>query len=124
GCYRYHRETSPNLDWLAGEGLRFENVYVSDAPCLPSRTALFSGRFGFHNGVVNHGGTAAQPFPQPDRGVADVFHNTGWMMALRRAGFRTTSISSFAERHAAGHLDAGFNEVHMTGRQGMDVADD
>lgn len=124
GCYGYRRETSPNIDALAAEGSRFTNTYVSDAPCLPSRTALFCGRFGFHNGVVNHGGTAAQPFPQPNRGVADVFHDTGWMAALRKAGFRTVSVSSFAERHAAWHWYAGFNEVYNTGKEGMDVADD
>ncbi|MFN2111024.1 MAG: sulfatase-like hydrolase/transferase, partial [Anaerolineae bacterium] len=69
GCYGYHRNTSPNLDALAQNGVRFKNCYTSDAPCLPSRTALWSGRFGFHTGVVNHGGTAAQPFVEgPSRG--------------------------------------------------------
>ena len=44
GCYGYHRDTSPNIDRLAQDAVRFENNYVSDAPCLPSRTALWSGR--------------------------------------------------------------------------------
>src|SRR5690554_6913528 len=83
GCYGYHRDTSPTIDALAAEGVRFDHVYVSDAPCLPSRTALWSGRFGFHTGVVNHGGTAAQPFVDPNRWVTDAFHSTGWMAALR-----------------------------------------
>ena len=39
--------------------MRFDEYYCSDAPCLPSRAALFSGRFGIHNGISNHGGTAA-----------------------------------------------------------------
>ena len=62
GCYGYHRNPSPTIDALALEGVRFKNVYVSDAPCLPSRTALWSGRCGFRTGVVGHGGSAAQPF--------------------------------------------------------------
>jgi choline-sulfatase len=124
GCYGYHRDTSPNIDRLAEEGVRFENVYVSDAPCLPSRTALWSGRCGFRTGVVNHGGTAAQPFVDPDRWVTDSFHDTGWMACLRRAGLATVSVSSFAERHAAWHWYAGYNEIYNTGREGMDRADE
>ena len=61
GCYGYHRNTSPNIDRIAAEGVRYENCYVTDAPCLPSRTALWSGRFGIHNGVINHGGVASEP---------------------------------------------------------------
>ena len=53
GCYGYHRNTSPNIDRLAASGLRFTNVHASDTPCLPSRTALLTGRFGIHNGVVS-----------------------------------------------------------------------
>ena len=56
GCYGYHRNTSPNIDAIAEEGVRFTNVYATDAPCAPSRTALWSGTFGFRNGVVGHGG--------------------------------------------------------------------
>ena len=51
--------TTPNIDALAAVGLRFANVYASDVPCLPSRTALITGAFGIRNGVVNHGGAAA-----------------------------------------------------------------
>ena len=61
GCYGYHRNTSSNIDALAREAVRFDNFYVPNAPCLPSRTALWSGRFGFHTGVVGHGGTTARP---------------------------------------------------------------
>lgn len=95
GCYGHHRNTSPNIDRLAAEGLRFESVYVSDAPCLPSRTALWSGRFGFHTGVVNHGGTAARPF-QEDIGWVDELHRSAWMMLLRREGIKTVTVSQGA----------------------------
>ena len=125
GCYGYHRNTSPHIDGLAREGVRFENVYVSDAPCLPSRTALWSGRCGFRTGVVNHGGTAAQPFNEgASRWVTDSFHDTGWMACLRSVGYTTASVSSFAERHAAWHWYAGYNEVMNTGLEGMDRADE
>jgi choline-sulfatase len=125
GCYGYHRDTSPNIDAVARRGVRFENCYVSDAPCLPSRTALWSGRFGFHTGVVNHGGTAAEPFVEgPTRGFRDLFDATGWMRALRQAGFHTVTVSPFGERHAAWHWYAGYNEIYNPGKGGQERADE
>lgn len=123
GCYGYHRHTSPNIDALARESVRFDNLYVPNAPCLPSRTALWSGRFGFQTGVVGHGGTAAEPFIEgPARGFRDLFATTGWMSALRRAGLKTVTISSFGERHAAWHWYAGYNEIYNPGYGGLDDA--
>ena len=40
GCYGYYRHTSPNLDAIASDGMRFDNYHCSDAPCLPSRAPL------------------------------------------------------------------------------------
>src|SRR5215218_4789110 len=125
GCYGYHRDTSPNIDALARRAVRFEECYITDAPCLPSRTALWSGRAGFRTGVVGHGGTAAQPFVEgPTRGFRDLFGTTGWMAALRAAGLRTVTVSSFGERHAAWHWYAGFNEILNPGKGGVDRADE
>jgi arylsulfatase A-like enzyme len=125
GCYGYHRATSPAIDALAADGVRFENCYVSDAPCLPSRTALWSGRFGFRTGVVGHGGTAAQPFIEgAGRQFSDCFGKTGWISALRRQGYFTATISPFGERHSAWHWYAGFNEVYNPGKRGHEIAAD
>ena len=126
GCYGYHRDSSPTIDRLAREGVRFTNVYASDVPCLPSRTALWSGRTGFHNGVVNHGGRRAQPFEQgPQVGDrANVFTTTGWMGVFERLGMRTATISPFAQRHAAWHWYAGYNDIHNSGKYGDEIADD
>lgn len=123
GCYGYHRATSPTIDSVAAEGVRMSSVYVSDGPCLPSRTALFSGRFGVQTGVIGHGGTAADPFIEgPERGFGSTLGRTSWPRALRNAGLYTAAISPFAERHAAWHFYAGFNEVLNTGRRGLESA--
>ncbi len=125
GCYGYHRPSSPNIDRIAAEGIRFENYYVSDAPCLPSRTALWSGRFGIHTGVINHGGTAADPFIDGrTRGFRSTLARTSWMHCLRERGHKTVTISPFGERHAAWHWYANFNEIHNTGKGGLERADE
>jgi choline-sulfatase len=125
GCYGYHRDTSPNIDAVASEGVRFDNCYNSDAPCLPSRAALWSGRCGFRTGVVNHGGTAADPIIEgPSRGFRDTFDATCWMSALRQLGFRTVTVSPFGERHSAWFWYAGFHEVYNPGKGGMEIGDE
>lgn len=126
GCYGYHRDTSPHIDRIAAGGVRFDNCYATDVPCLPSRTALFAGRFGIHTGVINHGGVAGQPFIEgPDRGFSDRFRQTAWPALLRKSGHYTATISPFGERHAAWHWYAGFNEIHNPiGRTGNETADE
>ena len=123
GCYGYHRNTSPNIDSLARLGVRFENIYVSDAPCLPSRTALFSGRFGIHSGVVNHEGVAADyRHDGAMRGFHSSLGTTSWMACLRQQGFQTATISPFGERHSAWWFYAGFSEIINTGKGGSEIA--
>jgi choline-sulfatase len=124
GCYGYHRNTTPNIDHIASQGVRFDQMYVTDAPCLPSRSALWSGRTGFHTGVINHGGTAADPFIQgAGRGFRDVYDATGWINQLRRLGFYTTTVSSFGERHSAWWWHAGYREIINPGFGGVERAD-
>jgi arylsulfatase A-like enzyme len=124
GCYGYHRPTSPNIDHLAAGGLRFETVYASDTPCLPSRTALSTGQFGIRNGAVNHGGVGTDPFAEGrDRQFQTAAARHSWMSALRDQGVWTASISTFAERHSAYHFNAGFNECHNLGTRGLETAD-
>ncbi len=123
GCYGYERNTSPNIDRVAAQGTRFTNYHVTDAPCLPSRTALFSGRFGIHTGVINHGGLEADIRPQ---GAARGFNNGGpyrsWITELRRNGYYTCLVSPFPTRHAAWQVLDGFREWHDSGRDGNDLA--
>jgi arylsulfatase A-like enzyme len=124
-CYGYLRNTTPNIDKIAEEGIRFNRYYCSDAPCLPSRAALITGMFGIHNGVVGHGGTgadrrimgAARDFR--DKTDENNFHNI-----FRKAGMYTASLSTFPERHSAWWFNAGFNETHNVGKGGIESGDE
>jgi choline-sulfatase len=111
GCYGYHRETTPSIDRLAAEGVRLTRCYASDVPCLPSRTALFAGRFGIHTGVVGHAGTPARR-RYPGDGHATDPEQLPLPLLLARNGMRTISFSTFAQRHLAWHFYAGWSEIH------------
>ncbi|MCW5940864.1 MAG: sulfatase [Fimbriimonadaceae bacterium] len=124
GCYGYHRNTSPNLDALARTGVRFENLYATDTPCLPSRTAFFLGDFGTTTGVVNHGGRFADLAPTGDRDFRSTHGANALAAVLRRAGVSTCSISPFPFRHTAYQVWYGFEETHDTGKGGLENADE
>jgi choline-sulfatase len=112
GCYGYHRATTPNIDALAAEGVRYTNVYASDVPCLPSRTALITGTFGIRNGVVNHGGAAADLRSLGrKRGFFNPQFTGSWAGLFYYAGWHTASISSFPFRHSASWWNNGFMEA-------------
>lgn len=118
-CYGYARNTTPNLDALAREGVRFDRHYTSDAPCLPSRAALLTGMFGIRNGAVGHGGTAADlRLTGREREFRDPVLEGGFHNIFRKAGMYTASVSTFAERHSSGWFNAGFNECYNQGGGG------
>ncbi len=127
GCYGYHRNTSPNIDKIAAQGVRFTNYYTSDAPCAPSRTALMSGQFGIHNGLVGHGGTAGDMRLQgPDRQLRGRLTRGGSLPSYLQvmADLNTVLISPFAQRHSTFGFYAGFNEIVNTGRYGNESAEE
>ena len=124
-CYGYERKTSPNIDRICRNAIRFDNCYVSDAPCLPSRAACWTGRFGIHSGIINHGGAMADPNPDGiQRGFLGNLRRLNLAAVIKYPDTYTVSISPFAERHAAWWFYSGFREMHNPGKYGMERADE
>jgi arylsulfatase A-like enzyme len=55
GAYGYPEPTTPNIDRLAEDAVRFDRAYAAASPCMPARAAFLSGRYGIANGVATHG---------------------------------------------------------------------
>lgn len=55
GCYGYGRETTPFIDSLAKQGVRFENAFSTTSWTLPSHASMFTGLLGPTHGLVDNG---------------------------------------------------------------------
>ncbi len=51
GAYGSRVNTTPNIDRLAREGMRFDNTFVTNSICTPSRAAILTGQYSHRNGV-------------------------------------------------------------------------
>jgi len=108
GAYGYDGETTPNIDALIEDGVAFSNGYVANSPCMPSRAALTSGRYGVANTVETHGQQAqliARPENQSDWAgswTENALERSWWTLPelFFQNEIRTIGVSSFP-RHPA-----------------------
>lgn len=52
GCYGHPLISTPNLDKLAKEGIRFTSFYSAASVCTPARAALLTGRYPIRSGMT------------------------------------------------------------------------
>jgi len=87
-CYGYDKTTSPNLDALCGESIRFSRATAPHNWTLPSHTSLFTGLYARGHGVRkgNQAITAEIPTlvePLQAAGIATAAFTGGAFMASR-----------------------------------------
>lgn len=54
GCYGNNIIKTPNLDYLASEGLRFTRAYCTTPSCTASRSVILTGLYNHLNGLYGH----------------------------------------------------------------------
>lgn len=99
--YEGHRDViTPNLDILAGEGVRFSRAYCQDAVCVPSRTSILTGQYARTTGVLDNPHQAVNPeMLQP---LQQVLKDNGYLTA------------AFGKRHLPKGVDIGFDKTATT----------
>jgi arylsulfatase A-like enzyme len=102
GCYGEKLVSTPNLDRLAAEGLRFTRVFCTNPTCAPSRSAFFTGMYQTSIDCQNMRSHRNDAFRIPP-GVRPITH---W---LRNAGYFTANIKTIGDRNVGtGKLDLNF----------------
>ncbi len=79
GCYGNKQIRTPNLDRLAGRGMRFDRAYCNSPVCTPSRQSFFTGRYPRTIGVTQ----LRTALPESETTLAEL---------LRAAGYATAAI--------------------------------
>lgn len=75
GCYGNKWIKTPNIDRLAAEATLFERAYSEGLPTLPTRTAMFTGRYTFPF-------RGWQPLLPNDLPIAEILWSQGYKTAL------------------------------------------
>jgi arylsulfatase A-like enzyme len=86
--------STPNIDRIASQGVKFSNAFGVDQICAPNRATLLTGKYGHRHGVLRNGDV----FDGSQTTVVDL---------LRSAGYRTAIIGKWHLVSSPG--DAGFD---------------
>ncbi|MEM9064062.1 MAG: arylsulfatase [Planctomycetota bacterium] len=80
-CYGQRNWTTPQLDRMAAEGMRFTDAYAGSTVCAPSRATLLTG---LHTGHVYMRGNGDVQFPEdPDElTIASMLSDAGYATAM------------------------------------------
>ena len=106
-AYGQSRFTTPSLDRLAGQGIRFTEYYAGSTVCAPSRTALMTGLHTGHAWIRGNGDIPLRP---EDVTIAEVLRAAGYRTAvIGKWGLGSPGTTGMPDRqgfdHAFGFLD-------------------
>ncbi|MFW5915655.1 MAG: sulfatase-like hydrolase/transferase [Planctomycetota bacterium] len=97
-CYGFPVETTPNIDRLAREGMRFDSTFCQSPICVPSRYSLSTGLYpSSHCAYTNR----HAPYPSTRSLLQDFNDN----------GYHTVAIGKL--HHNPPDANFGFEEVHL-----------
>src|ERR1043166_4789704 len=83
GCFGAKGFTTPNLDRMAKEGMRFTDFYVAQAVCSASRAALLTGCYSNRVGILGAlGPNARHGINANEKTIAEVLKPRGYATAI------------------------------------------
>lgn len=81
-AYGHDLNNTPNIDAIAEEGMRFDDAYVNNSLCAPSRASIISGKYSGNSSVQE---------------IGDVFDGdqTTFPKQLQEAGYQTAFVGKW-----------------------------
>jgi len=110
GCYGQTKISTPRIDRMAAEGLRFLQYYAGNTVCAPSRCSLMTG---YHNGHAYIRGNADQPLRPGDLTVAELLQKAGYATAMiGKWGLGTENSTGMPNRKGFDYSFGYLDQVH------------
>ena len=82
-CYGAEAVSTPNIDRLASEGIRFTNGYCSASTCTPTRYSMLTGNYAFRQKGTGIAPPNAPAIIQPGtQTVASILQSAGYKTAV------------------------------------------
>ncbi len=85
-CYGEPLVSTPNIDRLAREGVRFTNAHTTAPVCSPSRSALITGMYQTSIGAFQHRTFERKPLPSGVDVVTNYLRKAGYFTVISGAG--------------------------------------
>lgn len=92
-AYGYDRPTSPTLESLAADGVRFERAFCQVPDTTPSHATMLTGRYPFVHGAAN-----GVPLREGIPTLAEILAARGYRTAAFVSGFTMTAEASGLDR--------------------------
>lgn len=81
-CYGTKGISTPNVDRLASQGIRYNLAFTTSPVCSTSRSAMMTGFHQNYIGAQNHREYDKQPLPYGIRPIPHLFQEAGYFTAL------------------------------------------
>lgn len=109
-CYGATKMKTPNLDKLAGGGIRFTNAHSTSSTCTPSRYALMTGQYPWRkSGTGILPGDAALIIPTDRTTLPSLFQQAGYKTGL--VGKWHLGLGDAVQKNWNGEIKPGPNEL-------------
>lgn len=105
-CYGSRINTTPNLDRIANEGIRFNNCFCTNAICTPSRAAILTGTYNHINQVTTLSTHMDNSLPT-------------FVKDLQASGYQTGMFGKWHLGQGPKHQPTGFDDWAVLPGQGL-----
>ncbi|MFN3194204.1 MAG: sulfatase [Aureliella sp.] len=116
-CYGYQGVRTPNVDRLAGSGIRFENAFATAPVCSSARSAFITGVYQTTTGTHQHRTLDKKALPEPFRPVTEIMRDAGYFVCNAKSSLKSAGKTDYNFEYDKSMYDGFSWDVAEGGRK-------